>query len=680
MDSVASLAEWLRAKHENDVPIPCRNKRPLHAHAGGRWGWADFHAKARGSLRDVGILLHNLCVVDVDDADVAAALEARFPVLASTPRARTRKGVHYYFARSALADLDGYYDARSPPIDRVDFKTRCSNGTRGLILVPPSSDKTWILAPWETDAGDVRPIPDDLLEAVAAPSHRALDVRLVFVDDGGAALDVERNAWLPRCSYIEPLVDADGADGILAAGARLPIPCFSARTFGDLRRIMDEGRPTRLLTPADLSNVISLADFLGLPDALAARLTSVHHPSHFWAHMRDLAALDEAWARAVYEESATTTPLDVVVPLPYAPPRAPGTDPRWFLHTMDLPGVAPGSNVLHDTEDPAAHSWAQLPPWLRSFLEEHSSFIVAGGAALGYASPVVAGGDDIDIFATGSRSEAERGLWCALHTWPGARVAARTGNAVTVVVDETTVQFVLRLCDGVSAVLHAFDMDACKVALWWDVGAAGSRLAALPAWFYAMRHLAVHVDPVRCSPSYVPRLAKYYAKGFDVFVPGLLRGALLRRNLGWRLRRDASDPGLVNLFRVEADVRPALAWGTARPSRSSLAHSVRRVMRGALKVSAYEDGVGLAHASALAHALRRMLRAGSWAWGAGARPRRTRAPAPAQPDLLALSECELASQVQWTTEPFKRTRPFFKHVYSFDEYARLSSPLDAGPT
>jgi hypothetical protein len=42
------------------------------------------------------------------------------------------KGRHYFF-RSKLADEGGYYDGAGQRIQKVDFKTICSNGTGGFM-------------------------------------------------------------------------------------------------------------------------------------------------------------------------------------------------------------------------------------------------------------------------------------------------------------------------------------------------------------------------------------------------------------------------------------------------------------------------------------------------------------------------------------------------------------------
>ena len=52
---------------------------------------------------DLGLLLYDMCVVDVDTKEKAAELEQRFPELRKAPAVSTARGMHYYFARSPLA-------------------------------------------------------------------------------------------------------------------------------------------------------------------------------------------------------------------------------------------------------------------------------------------------------------------------------------------------------------------------------------------------------------------------------------------------------------------------------------------------------------------------------------------------------------------------------------------------
>ena len=167
--ALLKLQSWLRSNFEHDVLIPCAvgEKRPAFQYRDG-WSWDKFDSFSEtGKASDWAILLRELCVLDVDDFDVAHQLESEFNVLRTVPCETTQRGLHYFFRRSSTADHGGYYDGCSQVRHNVDFKTITPTGTGGVIVVSPSTDKAWRRAPW--DAALVA-IPDDLLIAVAKPS------------------------------------------------------------------------------------------------------------------------------------------------------------------------------------------------------------------------------------------------------------------------------------------------------------------------------------------------------------------------------------------------------------------------------------------------------------------------------------------------------------------------------
>lgn len=141
------LEQWLKLNNSGDVlmPAPLGEKRPAYTHAAGSWTWARYDWAARNremiASKDLGILLRDLCVVDVDTVADADALEARFPELLAAPAEATARGRHYFFVRSPLADSSGYYDGRAQRMPTVDFKTRAWGGGSGFVVVAPSTNK-----------------------------------------------------------------------------------------------------------------------------------------------------------------------------------------------------------------------------------------------------------------------------------------------------------------------------------------------------------------------------------------------------------------------------------------------------------------------------------------------------------------------------------------------------------
>lgn len=243
---LASLESYLREHFPRDVLIPCikGEKRPSRKFSGNRWTWFDYDRLSTFVVdnSDWAITLHDLCVVDVDSLEQVADLEARFPVLRTVPAVRTRKGMHYYFRRSALADESGYLDGAAQREKGIDFKTVTSTGTGGILVVPPSPNKTWLRAPFGEGAVDITPIPDDLLAAVALPTARSVQTfgALSRARKGPAYNPAAANARF-SAFLAEFLCDPDGllsvrlAAALAAANAGIAggsvVSCVTAQAF-----------------------------------------------------------------------------------------------------------------------------------------------------------------------------------------------------------------------------------------------------------------------------------------------------------------------------------------------------------------------------------------------------------------------------------------------------------------
>ena len=212
---LAKMVYWLQ-RHRRaarlTIPVPmCRDKKqPMITHKAdvvtgkSPWTWATFFqfAKAHPDHMSWGLLMDGLCVVDADsveacdwvvslgegDTDVAEALRV-------CPLQITKKGKHFLFKRSALADAGGFFDGAGA-VPKIDFKTLCHNGTRGLLAVAPSKGKKWApgRAPWDAGVRLVA-IPEKLLRAVrvptGAPASAPKKKKAAVVKDGKAAGDGE---------------------------------------------------------------------------------------------------------------------------------------------------------------------------------------------------------------------------------------------------------------------------------------------------------------------------------------------------------------------------------------------------------------------------------------------------------------------------------------------------------
>lgn len=173
-ENVGQLENFLRANHPDNVIMPLRSKEkcPAYPHKGGKWTWQDFDTWMQGVRvpTDVGILLRGLVVLDADSEERVQKLELKYPALTTCPCVETRKGKHYYFLRTSLCDELGMTD--TPGIlDKLDFKTVTASyvdnssgnpiATAGVIVVPPSTNKTWVRSIVETP---LIPIPDEIVQ------------------------------------------------------------------------------------------------------------------------------------------------------------------------------------------------------------------------------------------------------------------------------------------------------------------------------------------------------------------------------------------------------------------------------------------------------------------------------------------------------------------------------------
>ena len=187
--------EWLasiEATAGQSVLMPIRpaEKSPLFRHRDGTWTQRESESFLRSNQAhpEWGILLDRMCVVDADDdaavaaieglADAPMAPEELVAAIRRCPCQRTRKGRHYFFLRPDWADAEGFWDGARQASGglAIDFKSRCSTGTRGVIVVEPSTNKEWIdgRAPWD-DGIVLVDIPRKLANIVASPRETRAD-------------------------------------------------------------------------------------------------------------------------------------------------------------------------------------------------------------------------------------------------------------------------------------------------------------------------------------------------------------------------------------------------------------------------------------------------------------------------------------------------------------------------
>jgi hypothetical protein len=630
MHLLMSLEQWLASSFEKDVLIPAHpgEKRPAFAHADDVWDWGSYrravqNQSPKNNRNHVGILLHDLCVVDVDDKQTCASLEARFPMLRRTIRAQTKRGMHYYFVRSELANRDGYYDGRSQVTSGIDFKTRSSTGNRGFVMCCPSPDKEWVLAPWDAD---LTPIPDELLVDVATPRHKLVSARIMLLD---GSMDVLNSPWLGRCQALTPVFEDCAPDGEVPT---IPMP-FNRRTLETMLDTLDNhGVPGHVLSDTDIQELCRLVDFLGLPPPCQFHFDD-NRPLNRLQVQTDLRNLDPEWASTVYTKKRTLCEVTGNVPIRYEPVRS-RFDDRWLLSQCAAPDIPIGANVLHlPPEDATLASlcWKRIPYFLQSFLRRHSKHIsLAGGSVMGMLSPYVKSGSDLDIFVHGCEAAAATAIVRdALASFPSIAVATRTGAAVTIAFEEHAscppIQIVLMIFDSLESVLYGFDIDACRVALHWDPAKREPTIHAALPWFSSMKRMAVWLNPADWNASSVYRIFKYYGKGFDVFLPGCVRTAMVSfRN---QCDRRSHFPGIYNVFFIEA-VLEGRGSGQdllrPRPCPDTIWNTLhRRCCWGNGSGSGYDERLWVRGATAVMHSLQQLVRQG-WIWLSNNEPLRIR--------------------------------------------------------
>ena len=125
MEDLDKLERWLVGNasvvgRTLPVPLAVGGKSPLVTHAPGRgpgwrWTWETLWEFRRTSPKAAtcgwGLLLDGLCVLDADTAEAVEQLESLgLAELTRCPKQLTSKGRHYFFARPAWADAEGYWD------------------------------------------------------------------------------------------------------------------------------------------------------------------------------------------------------------------------------------------------------------------------------------------------------------------------------------------------------------------------------------------------------------------------------------------------------------------------------------------------------------------------------------------------------------------------------------------
>lgn len=558
---VTCLADWLRSCVHGDVlvPVDAATKIPLVRHADGAWTWSKFHKfrTENPNHSDFAVALQTLCVVDVDCHAAAAALEARFPVLASddVPVEATRKGRHYFFTRSALCDTDGFYDARAPCMPGVDFKTRSSTGTGGIVLVAPSVGKSWCgTPPWKAlQTIAPREIPEDLLRSVAAPKHPPQPLSFSCAD----GQIVRRGAcrYASRAAYVGVYANSHAVfsdTGHSSAG--IPVGTFSAAS---VEAAIDSVEACDAVTVharehETVVEALEFLDYICAPEKQLSRvrkltrqmleLDAIDHAAHV-AYREDivndmLLPVDEALSARLRHESVVLGDSEIRLCA------------RDFQHEIDPSSESDGESVSDPSRvlvcDPVASVERRLPScvtrWMRSFPKR---LVVAGGFVTGAVVRAVTEGSDIDLFVVAETAAEADPIVREILDDADVTDATFTGCALTLTVRGTPrpVQLVAFLIPTPEQIVLGFDFDPARAMALVDASGV-LNVCATRTWVRAAQTLAFRVDPEGWSASAILRVSKYCAKGYRAFIPGLDREKVDAHLQRHRLVLDPTSRGL----------------------------------------------------------------------------------------------------------------------------------------
>jgi hypothetical protein len=501
--TVQALVAWLKDHAPNDYVMPVgEHKAPRYRHANGAWSWyalqKHFCRAGIDPVGDVGILLCDLCVVDVDCEAVCTELRRRFPVLDATMSERTRNGHHFFFRRSKRADEGGYYDGAAQRLPKVDFKTICSNGTSGFIVVAPSTNKTWVNS--FEDTLFLPEIPDDLLDAVAKPTHAPVSMTVRFQETGEEEA-VEASAVIMKLAYAH----------LFAELGEMHVPIGSRAEFDALLKVL-AGAPLDLTSVDDrrpfVQRLTRLADFLGV------KVKDCRIMQTEWMELVRLYDTHPEMARAV--NAGTTVNVDAdLVRSTFVDPVDLGSDELFAVCRAEY-----GAPALRSLDD----AFADVPSTTLQLLREYpGELVLAGGFATGCLCDYAEEGSDVDLFVVGTAERANEIMRGILHTVADVGRVFRTGNAVTLFIygDPTPIQVILKLHATPADVITAFDLEPAKAAMFIRAGDGQPAATVTHGWLECVRANAFPVLSTTWSSSSTYRVMKYAAKGFQPYICGL---------------------------------------------------------------------------------------------------------------------------------------------------------------
>lgn len=539
-----SLTDWLVNNHPRDIVVPCISgtKHPAFRHKNQKWSWNCLARYTRSipiwkffDQYDIGILLHDICVIDIDDPIVALEFEERFPVLLSAPCELTKNGVHYFFERSDVCNADGYYDGARQVIQGVDFKTVCSNGTSGFVAVSPSTNKQWVRPIWEFD---LSPIPDNLLKAVAKSKHERIELNIVFPDDFDNVLTIRDRRLAMHFDVFKVSIRE-------FTGESIPIRQFAHSELKQLLFAMTHNITSFFPDYNNVQRVLSLASYLGINTKelrafqvggyvnwmvdVSCRIgNSIAQSMHQEALFR-IGAVEDIQLCEITAHSMGCMDFDVITP-----------NDDWWMFSGETTLANLHTRLKESVSVPCIiKDWLSLYP---------KNLVLAGGAALdAVVEGLLAPPSDFDFFIVGDIDEEEA---CQIvdSLTKDKRVVPiyMSKNAVTVRFDDAyTIQIITRRYKNGQHLLASFDVQPCKIMLKYDESRSDLIAYATTTWVWSVfnRVMIVSLDTWGCA-SYA-RILKYASRGFAVFIPCTTK-SLIREDIASR-----NDNGIGQMFSFE---------------------------------------------------------------------------------------------------------------------------------
>eukprot|EP00798_Chlamydomonas_sp_ICE-L_P015384 gene15384-21470_t len=572
--------------------MPAIDKKPKFQHKDNVWEWGDhdtFVSKHKNHM-DAGVLLRQLCVVDVDNEKLVKHLKEIFPILNHVPTEITRAGRHYWFLRSALAEEEEYYDGPAQRILGVDFKSVAATGTSGFVVISPNEILKYVATSCK----------EKMKAAEEASNKKTTFVTLQF--HNGETFKIPSNSKvLSLFSYFEPLLDDQLGMCYIPLNGRspdhihdsesepesepIPVPAPCTRTsFIDIYNAVPKTANTHsrsdimfmfnrfILNDDDkfimndsvsvdgcimdncLSRLCVEADMLGLRqdrlqrllEAVNASLDILRKNPNMW----DAMALE--WKCRTSDNATTRNArlvnLNDVSPIRRTcPPECTSSrNINWLYGGIDSklgrvqarsrPSSISEPLVMDESLTVAEMSkqlHKSLPTEVLALLRLGAGkLVLAGGAALGH---VVTGMEktqrDYDIFLVGMDDDAEAESMVAEIERLNAGKIIRTRHAmniVSMVGDPLVIKVIMSMNEDIATLILNFDIAPSRVAISCNPTSDALEVLCAPTFIEAVRSTMFFVELDFWGIGGLNRVMKYVFKGFNSAVPGHRRTQMLR--------------------------------------------------------------------------------------------------------------------------------------------------------